>query len=98
MSLPVILRPEADTDADTYFKELELIRVGLGLRFISCFRDVLARIESNPEMYGVVWEDIRAVRLRKFKYVVYHIVLADRVDALAVLQGARNESATKSRV
>jgi hypothetical protein len=24
-----------------------------------------------PEMYGVVWQDVRAARLRKFRHVIY---------------------------
>lgn len=98
MSLPVILRPEADRDVENNFKKLELVRVGLGLRFISRLREVLVRIESNPGLYGVVWQEVRAVRLLKFKYVVYYIVLANRVDVLAVLHGARHEAAWKNRI
>jgi len=48
-------------------------------------------------MYGVVWEDVRAVKLRRFRYVVYYMVLKDRVEVLAVLHGSRDESSWKSR-
>ena len=58
---------------------------------------ILERIESMPEIYGVVWRDLRAVRVRKFRYVVYYVVFTDRVEVLAVIHGARHESAWKSR-
>jgi hypothetical protein len=61
-------------------------------------REVLERIESIPEMYGLVWQDVRAVRLRKFRHVVYYVVFTDRVEVLAVLHGSRNATAWRSRV
>lgn len=51
-----------------------------------------------PEVYGVVWQDVRAVRLRKFRYVVYYTIFTDRVDVSAVLHGARDEDVWKSRI
>ena len=59
---------------------------------------MLLRIESVPELYGPVWQDVRAARLRIFRYVVYYVVFADRVEVLAVMHGARDASAWKSRV
>ena len=44
-----------------------------------------------------VWQDVRAARLKQFRYIVYFIVLADRVEVLAVLDGARDSSSWKSR-
>ena len=98
MSLPVFLRPQADIDVRRIFEDLKLVREGLGSKFMARLREMLERIESFPELYGVVWKDVRAARLKKFRYVVYYIVLSDRVEVLAVLHGARDESAWKSRV
>jgi plasmid stabilization system protein ParE len=59
--------------------------------------EVLERIESMPEIYGVVWQDVRAARLKRFRHVVYYVVFADRVEVLAVLHGARDAAAWRSR-
>lgn len=98
MSLPVIMRPLAEADVVEIFADLESIRPGLGKRFLANLREVLERIEWIPEMFGVVAQDVRAVKLQKFRYVVYYVVLAERVEILAVLHGSRHESAWKSRV
>lgn len=98
MSRPVILRPAADADIEGTHDELEQSRVGLGDRFVTAVREVLERIEAMPELYGVVWQDVRAVRIRKFRHVVYYIVFEDRVEVLAVLHGSRDSSAWQSRV
>jgi plasmid stabilization system protein ParE len=98
MSLPVILRPEADADIQTIHDELEQVQTGLGDRFVARVREVLERIESMPELYGLVWQDVRAARLRKFRYLVYYVVFADRVEVLAVMHGSRDAPAWQSRV
>src|SRR5262245_11545919 len=97
MSLPVILRPEAESDIQGTFDDLERSRTGLGGQFAARVREVLERIESMPELYGVVWQDVRAARLKKFRYVVYHVVFGDLVEVLAVLHGSRDPSAWQSR-
>lgn len=97
MSLPVILRPEADADIQTTHDELEQARAGLGDQFVRRVRETLEQIESMPEMYGVVWQDVRAARLRQFRHVVYYVVFTDRVEGLAVLHGSRDASVWQSR-
>jgi hypothetical protein len=71
---------------------------GLGRKFLARLREVLERIEALPELYGLVWQDVRAARLRKFQFVVYYVVFADRVEVLAVMHGARDDWRWKVRV
>ena len=96
MSLPVILRHEAVVDVQEARDQLEAVRVGLGTQVLARVREVLARIEKLPELHGKVWQDVRAARLKQFRYIVYFIVLADRVEVLAVLHGARDPSSWQS--
>jgi plasmid stabilization system protein ParE len=97
VSLPVILRQEAEVDVQEARDQLEAVRVGLGTQVLARVREVLARIEKMPELHGKVWQDVRATRLKQFRYIVYFIVLADRVEVLAVLHGARDPSFWQSR-
>lgn len=94
---PVIIRSEADADIQAIYDELETAQSGLGRRFIATLRGALERIESMPEMYGMVWRDVRAVRLRRFQYVLYYLVLSDCVEVLAVIHGSRDGSIWRSR-
>ncbi len=98
MSRPVILRPAAEADIQTTYDELEEIQPGLGKRFIVRVREVLERIETMPELHAIIWHDVRAVRLKKFRHVVYYVVFTDWVEVLAVLHGARDASTWQSRV
>ena len=97
MSLPVILRPDADADIEASHDDLERVRAGLGDQFVTRVREMLALIEAMPEMYGVVWHDVRAARLRQFRHVVYYVVFTDRVEIIAVMHGSRDSSAWQSR-
>jgi plasmid stabilization system protein ParE len=98
MSLPVIMRPDAEADVVEIFGDLDFIRPGLGKRFIARLREVLERIEWMPEIYGNIWNDVRATKLPKFRYIVYYVILTDRVEILAILHSTRDASVWKSRV
>ena len=97
MSLPVILRHEAEVDVRQALDQLVAVRVGLGTQFLARLRKVLARIEKMPELHGKVWQDVRVESLKQFRSIVYFIVLADRVEVLAVLHGARDACSWQSR-
>lgn len=97
MSLPVILRPAADADVEAIHDELEAIQAGLGTRFVASTGEMLAITETTPEVYGLVWQDARAVRLKRFRYVLYYVVFADRVEVLGILHGSRDASNWQSR-
>jgi toxin ParE1/3/4 len=59
---------------------------------------VLERIEAMPEIYGVVWRDVRAARLKRFRHVVYYVAFTDRVEILAVMHGSRDTPAWQARI
>ena len=92
MSLPLVLRPEAEEDLRQASEHLERSQLGLGRRLVADAGEIFQRIETQPELYGRVWQDVRAARLKKFRYVVYYVVFADRIEVLAVLHGSRDPS------
>jgi plasmid stabilization system protein ParE len=98
VTLPVILRPQAEADIRAAHDVMEQAQAGLGARFATRVREVLERIESMPNMYGAIWQDVRAARLKRFRYVVYYVAFADRVEVLAVMHGSRDTPAWQSRL
>jgi toxin ParE1/3/4 len=98
MNRPVTLRPDADADVVSIFAEYEEIRKGLGRKFLARLRELLEQIEFTPEAFGSVLDDIRAARLKKFRHVVYYVVFPDRVEVIAVLQGARDSHEWRHRI
>lgn len=98
MSLPIIVRPEAEEDLRQAHEYLQASWPALAGRFLVEVREVLERIEAQPELYGRVWKDVRAARLKKLRYIVYYVFFADRVEVLAVLHGSRDPSIWRSRM
>jgi len=90
VSLPVILQPEAQDDLLLAREWYERQSPGLGDTFAGAVERLLALVESMPEMYAVAFRGVRPAKLRRFPYVVYYRVLADRIDVLAILHGSRD--------
>ena len=67
MKLPLIIRPEAELDVRRTHEYLRELGPGLATRFTAEVRDLFGRIESRPELYGRVWQDVRAARLKKLR-------------------------------
>ncbi|HLN31008.1 MAG TPA: type II toxin-antitoxin system RelE/ParE family toxin [Gemmataceae bacterium] len=97
MTWPIVLRPEASLDVEEARDYFERKRADLGQEFLDQLKDVLDRISAMPQIYGSVWRNLRAARLRRFTYVVYYRVHDDRVEVLAALHGRRDASAWRSR-
>ncbi len=97
MSLPVVLRPEASLDAEEARDYYGARQPGLGQDFLDRLNETLAGIGAMPDMYGIIWRNVRAARLRQFPFVVYYRVHDDRVEVLAVLHGGRHASVWQAR-
>lgn len=97
MNLPLVLSPEAEADLRQAYDDLENARPGLGSRIISAAAEAFERIETAPEIYGCIWKDVRAMRLKKLRYLAYYVIFDDRIEILAVLHGSRDPSVWKSR-
>jgi toxin ParE1/3/4 len=98
MSLPLILRPEAQADLLAIRDVYEQQRAGLGTAFGDAVDDLLLRIRAMPQLYAVAHKDVRRAKVRRFPYVAYYRVLADRIEVFAVLHGSRDPQIWQSRV
>ncbi len=97
MSIPVVLRPEAEQDLLSARDWYDRQRVGFGDEFSAQVSAVFDRLAAMPELYAVRWQDVQSCRLWRFPYIVYYRALSDRVEVLAVLHGSRDPSAWQSR-
>ena len=95
---PVVLRPEASEDLEQTREWYESKREGLGERFLDAVEVALRKIEDFPKAPAVIYRGVRFMALRKFPYGVFHQVLEDRVDVLAVVHGRRASRIWKDRL
>jgi len=97
MSLPIVLRPEAQADLLEARDWYEHERVGLGDAFAEAVEEMLTRVQAMPELYAAVFRGLRRGKLRRFPYVVYYRVLADRIEVIGVLHGSRDPQVWRDR-
>ncbi|MFT3880329.1 MAG: type II toxin-antitoxin system RelE/ParE family toxin [Gemmatales bacterium] len=98
MSRPLIVLPLAELDLISSHDYLNKVRRGLGQQFDKRVREAFNRIEFVPELYAKVWKDVRAVRIKQFRHVIYYVVHPNRIEALAVMHGSRDDSAWQERL
>lgn len=98
MSLPVVLRAEAEAEFDDAYDYYEAQRAGLGVLFAARVQDVFDRIAANPLMHGVVFADARKALVSRFPYAVYYRAEPSRVQVIAVIHTSRDPSIWQGRV
>ena len=98
MSRRIVLRPAAETDLLQAYDWYEQERSELAEAFADAFEEIIAGIEAMPELYVVALENIRRGKLRRFPYLVYYRLLADRIEVIGVFHGSRDPSVWKERV
>lgn len=92
-------REEVVQDLTTAARWYEGRREGLGGRFLEAVEQTMLWIEENPERFPLLYEDFRrALVQRPFPYQVYFRAEGQSVLIYAVLHGARDPEAWKSRL
>ena len=72
MSLPVVLRPEAQAEFDEVCDWYEQRRPGLGVDFVAQIQEVFDWISTTPELYAQIFRDVRRAVVRCFPYPVFY--------------------------
>lgn len=98
MTLPVVFRPEAAFDVLETRDYYERQQSQLGDRFADALEETVSQIGARPELYAVIFKTVRRTKLRRFPYVVYYRILADRVEVIAVIHGNRHPRVWRRRV
>lgn len=98
MSLPIVFRNEALSDLlaarDWYDKQ----RDGLGDQFVGDFERFVEKIHANPDKCETVLPKTRRGKFRRFPYVLYYRVFADRLEVLGVFHGSRDPKLWQERI
>ena len=98
MTLPIVVRPEAQADLLESRDWYQRRRPGLGDEFAAVVEEFLRAIAAAPETHAKAFQEVRRGKLRRFPFVVYYRVLVGRVEILAVLHGSRSPRTWQSRV
>lgn len=97
MSLPVVLRAEAQAEFDEAFDAYEAQRPGLGVDFAARVQEVFDRTSVAPLLHAAVFADVRKAVVSRFPYCVFYRAEAARVQVLAVFHNRRDPSIWQGR-
>lgn len=93
----LLFQAPAKSDTREAFDWYEARSTGLGFEFLRAVRAALAAVERNPAQFPVVVDDIRRVRVRRFPYSMFYVVLPEATRILAVMHDRRDPQRWLSR-
>ena len=98
MSRELIVSREAESELTETHDWYETRSTGLGSEFLlsvdACFNSIL----RTPQIYPVVYNNLRRALLRRFPYQVFFLEEGERIVVLAVFHGKRNPKHWQKRV
>lgn len=90
MTLPVIIRPEAELDLAVAQLWYEAERPGLGTEFRAAAGHAIGLIASHPRMFPVVLQGARRILLGRFPYALFYMPEQERIVVLACVHAKRD--------
>jgi len=97
MNTVVVLQPAARQDLIDALNWYEARRPGLGDRFMKAVTRTMNLISSSPEMFPIVYRDVRRALVRPFPFGVFYRTHPESIHVLALLHGRRDPGTWQSR-
>jgi plasmid stabilization system protein ParE len=98
LTLPVIIRPDAERDLGAAASWYDMERVGLGADFLIAVRQALMLIGEHPHMFPIVLRRIRRILLSRFPYGLFYVPEENCVVVLACIHAMRDPKLVRSIV
>jgi toxin ParE1/3/4 len=97
MKKALIIRPDAERDLVDAYGWYEARVTGLGSEFLRSIDAALSSIQRIPEMYRIVYKNVRRALVRRFPFGVFYVVEEDRIVVIGVLHARRDPKAWQDR-
>jgi toxin ParE1/3/4 len=98
MKLPLIVRPEAERDLAEAHDWYESKVTGLGSEFLLAIDAALSSIQRTPDLYQVVYKNLRRALIRRFPFGIFYLVEESRIVVIAVMHARRHPDTWRSRL
>lgn len=96
LTLPVLLRPEAQDEVRDAYEWYEASVPGLGERFLAELHSIVSLISKNPALFPPVFGFRRAV-VDTFPYCIYFREAGSAIVVVAVFHGRRDPKRLRKR-
>ena len=97
MKKALIIRPDAERDLAEAYGWYEARVPGLGSDFLMSIDAALSSIQRTPEMYPIVYKNVRRALVRRFPYGIFYLVEEDRIVVLGILHARRDPKTWQDR-
>lgn len=97
MTLPVVFRQAARSELMEAAAWYEARRLDLGSEFLLEIDRCLASIAGQPQLFTIVWKDVRRIAVRRFPYGIYFRAEPRRIVVLAVFHSSRDPTVWRRR-
>ena len=97
MNKSVRFHPKVPTDLAEAIAWYEDVSADVANRFRSAVRSAFATIQSHPETYGIVFDDVRIARVSRFPYLVQFRIHSEIPYVLGVFHSASNPEKWQKR-
>ncbi|WP_230659217.1 type II toxin-antitoxin system RelE/ParE family toxin [Psychrobacter sp. I-STPA10] len=98
MSFRLLISEQAEQDMIELAHWYESQQVGLGNRFIDELENTFKIIQNTPQIYVVVYRDVRRGLLRKFPVMVLYLIDNHTIQVIAIMHASRNPLRWQDRV
>jgi plasmid stabilization system protein ParE len=97
MTYTFVIRPDAEADLAEAKRWYEERREGLGADFVLCVEEALEKVRRNPEVYPIIYKNVRRATVRRFPYGVFYRVVVRQIIVLGVFHGRRDPRSWQAR-
>lgn len=98
MSYKLLISEQAEQDMIELAQWYESQQVGLGNRFIDELENTFKIIQNTPQIYVVVYRQVRRGLLRKFPVMVLYLIDSHTIQVVAIMHASRNPLRWQARV
>ncbi len=90
--------PDADAELAEARQWYARQREDLDIEFMECIDDALSRVVRDPDLYPIVYRNLRRAVVRRFPFAVFYEITTDEIQVIAVFHSRRDPEMWKSRV
>lgn len=95
---PLQFRPEVESDVDDVWLWYDQKTAGLGDQFADAVDEAFDVIARMGSIFPFVFDDVRAIQVSRFPFIVYYRERLKRFEVLAVMHGQRDTAAWQYRL
>jgi plasmid stabilization system protein ParE len=89
-SLNIEFSEDAEIDFDNSYQYYLKESVKVAEAFFRQINSSLRKIKKHPDLFPIVFKNIRKFNVRKFPFVIYYFTTIDSIRIIAIFHSSRN--------